>query len=309
VEPISALTSPTPPLLGRGISSLEKGKDSLLHPQIERVIDAALAEDLSWGDITTETIVPPDMEAKGFILVKREGVVAGLEIASAVFKKVDPQLKVNFLVSDGTKVKPGTIIAEVEGKVRSILKAERTALNFLCRLSGIATETAKYVSAISGLPCIILDTRKTAPGMRLMDKYAVRMGGGKNHRFHLGDGILIKDNHWFALRSAGLSLKQAIERARSQAHHLLKLEVEVKDEEEAKEALQAGADILLLDNMSIEEMKRVVEIAKGKALLEASGGITLDNIREVAETGVDFISIGSLTHSPKALDISLELEI
>lgn len=278
----------------------------MLNPQIERAIESALSEDISWGDITTDAIVPEDLEGKGLILVKREGIIAGIEIAAAVFKKIDSQIVFKTLFPDGSRVKPGTVIAEVKGKVRSILKGERTALNFLCRLSGIATETAKYVEAVSGLPCLILDTRKTAPGLRFLDKYAVRVGGGKNHRFHLGDGILIKENHWAALKSAGIDLKQAIFKLK-QSHHLLKVEVEVKSVEEASEALEAGADVLLLDNMNIEQIKKVVEIAKGKALLEASGGITLENVRRVAETGVDFISIGALTHSPKALDISLEL--
>ncbi|MEK7281766.1 MAG: carboxylating nicotinate-nucleotide diphosphorylase, partial [Chloroflexota bacterium] len=192
--------------------------------------------------------------------------------------------------------------------VRGILSAERTALNFLARLRGIATLTAKYVDAIAGLTCSILDTRKTAPGLRYLDKYAVKVGGGRNHRFHLGDGVLVKDNHWVALRLSKRSLKDGIAQVRAQAHHLVKVEVEVKNQAEAQEAMDAGADVLMLDNMGLEETRHVVALARGRVLVEASGGITLDTVRAVAETGVDFISVGALTHSATALDVSLELE-
>ena len=196
----------------------------------------------------------------------------------------------------------------LSGSVASILKAERTALNFLQRLSGIASETHCYVEAIKGLDVRIMDTRKTAPGLRILEKYAVRVGGGYNHRFHLGDGILIKDNHLDALHSQGIGLKEIITRAKQKAPTNLQVEIEVKTTEEARQAVETGVDIIMLDNMTLAEMRHSVELIKGRALIEASGGITLDNVRQVAETGVDFISIGALTHSVRALDISLELE-
>jgi nicotinate-nucleotide pyrophosphorylase (carboxylating) len=193
--------------------------------------------------------------------------------------------------------------------VASILKAERTALNFLQHLSGIATETARYVDAVSGTKAIITDTRKTIPGLRLLEKYAVRAGGGRNHRLNLGDGVLIKDNHLAALRSSGVGLGEAVKQARERAPRTMKIEVEVESVKQAQEALSAGADIIMLDNMNVKDMRRVVKLVQGRALLEASGGITLDNVRSVAEAGVDLISVGALTHSAKALDISLEVEL
>jgi len=233
-------------------------------------------------------------------------VLAGVEVAKAVFLHVDPSLRVEVRIQDGAKVRKGDVVAIIQGRVASILKAERVALNFLTRLSGIASETARYVEAIKGLKARITDTRKTTPGIRLLEKYAVRVGGGRSHRQHLGDGILIKDNHLAALRSLGLGLKEAIERARQSS--TLKIEVEVESIDGARQALEAGADIIMLDNMAIEDMRQVVEIARGGALIEASGGITLDNVRSVAESGVDLISVGAITHSAKALDLSLELE-
>lgn len=275
--------------------------------EIERIIEQALAEDLSRGDITTETIIPAHLRGEGFLIVKRPGVIAGMEIAARTFFKVDPDLRFEGLVVDGSEVEAGRKIALVSGKVCSILKAERTALNFLCRLSGIATATRKFVKAVEGTPVQILDTRKTVPGLRKLDKYAIRVGGGKNHRFSLGDGILIKDNHLKALKKSGQHLAWSILKLK-QNHHLLKVEVEVSSLKEAEEAVNGGADILLLDNMSVELMAEVARRFKNKVLLEASGNITLENVRQVAQTGIHFISIGSLTHSPSSLDISLELE-
>lgn len=284
------------------------GKVPLPEEQIESIIDLALAEDLGYGDITTEALIPPDLQGKASILVKARGIVAGSEIARKVFLKVDPSLKIEILIKDGTKVKPGDIIATISGSVASILKAERTALNFLQRLSGIASQTARYVARTRGGNARITDTRKTTPGLRLLEKYAVRMGGGVNHRLHLGDGILIKDNHLAALRALGMNLKDIIAKARQKAPARMKIEVEVTNRQEALEAVTAGADIIMLDNMSAEEMRRVVDSLPGQVKTEASGGITLKNVRQVAITGVDIISIGALTHSVKALNISLELE-
>jgi nicotinate-nucleotide pyrophosphorylase (carboxylating) len=230
-----------------------------------------------------------------------------VNVTRQVFRRVDPELKVEFLLEDGARVRPGTKVAMVSGSIASILKGERVALNFLQRLSGIASETNRYVEAVKGLPVRIMDTRKTAPGLRALEKHAVKAGGGENHRMSLGDGILIKDNHLAALRSQGLNLKQIVAKARQNSPQRLPVEVEVGTVAEASEALEAGADVIMLDNMNLEDMCTAVQSIHGRALVEASGGITLDNVRAVAETGVDFISVGALTHSTKALDISLEL--
>jgi nicotinate-nucleotide pyrophosphorylase (carboxylating) len=276
--------------------------------KVEDIVDRALAEDCAWADVTTQALIPSDAEGKASITAKSAGVLAGVEVASLVFSRVDSSLKFQALLRDGAGLQRGTEIAVVEGKVAGILWGERVALNFLQRLSGIATETHRYVEAIEGCNARIVDTRKTTPGLRFLEKYAVTVGGGHNHRVHLGDGILIKDNHLAALRSHGLGLRDIVARAKKNAPHTLKIEVEVTTAEEAVEALEAGADIMMLDNMSVEEMRRAVKSVGGRVILEASGGITLENVRAVAETGVDLISIGALTHSVKALDISLELE-
>ena len=280
----------------------------LSEEQIDNMIDLALAEDISHGDVTSEALIPPGLQGKAAVLVKEKGIIAGGEIARRVFLRVDPSLQVEVLIEDGTKVKPGDIVATISGTVLSIIKAERVVLNFLQRLSGIASQTAQYVAKTRGLGVSITDTRKTTPGLRLLEKYAVRMGGGQNHRFHLGDGILIKDNHLSALRVLGMSLKEIVAKAKQNAPEGLKVEVETKTVQEALDAVEAGADIVMLDNMSVDEMRRAVSLISGQVRIEASGGITLANVQAVAETGVDLISVGALTHSPKALDISLELE-
>ena len=275
--------------------------------QIEEVIDRALAEDLAKGDVSTEALIPVDRQGTGLMVAKKEGVLAGVNVTRQVFHRVDPELKVEFLLEDGARVKPGTKVATLSGSIASILKAERVALNFVQRLSGIASETNRYVEAVKGLPVRIMDTRKTTPGLRALEKHAVKAGGGENHRMSLGDGILIKDNHLAALRSQGLNLKQIVAKARQNSPQRLPVEVEVGTVAEASEALEAGADVIMLDNMNLEDMCTAVQSIHGRALVEASGGITLDNVRAVAETGVDSISVGALTHSTKALDISLEL--
>jgi nicotinate-nucleotide pyrophosphorylase (carboxylating) len=276
--------------------------------QTEEIIDRALAEDLVKGDVTTDALIAADRRGTGLIVAKKEGILAGINIAKQVFHRVDPELKVEVLLEDGAGVKPGSKVGNVSGSIASILRAERVALNFLQRLSGIASETKRYVEAVKGLPVRIMDTRKTTPGLRVLEKHAVKVGGGENHRMNLGDGILIKDNHLAALRSQGLNIKQIVARARQNSPQRLPVEVEVATALEALEAAEAGADIVMLDNMSLEDMRKAVKSIHGRALIEASGGITLDNVRAVAETGVDFISIGALTHSVTALDISLELE-
>ncbi|MGD1119875.1 MAG: carboxylating nicotinate-nucleotide diphosphorylase [Dehalococcoidales bacterium] len=280
----------------------------LPEKELDAVIDIALKEDTAHGDVTSEALLPPALAGKAEILVKDKGVLAGIEVAARVFHRVDPLLKIEILIKDGTAIKPGDIAANINGSVGAMLKAERTALNFLQRLSGIATLTAQYVKEIEGFTAGIYDTRKTTPGLRLLEKYAVRMGGGHNHRLHLGDAVLIKDNHIAALRAMGLGLKDIVAKARQKAPAGITIEVEVTSAREAADALKAGADIIMLDNMSVSEMKQVVNMGAGKAKLEASGNVTLENVRQVAMTGVDIISIGALTHSYKALDISLEME-
>jgi len=280
---------------------------NLSEEQLDSIIDRALAEDISGGDITSEALLPPGLQGKAVIRGKAKGVLAGGEVAKRVFLRVDPSLKIEIIIKDGARVKPGDILATISGTVMSVLKAERVALNFLQRLSGIATETAQFVARAQGLPVTILDTRKTTPGLRLLEKYAVRTGGGQNHRLDLSDGILIKDTHLAALRALGMDLPGIITRAKRNAHHL-KVEIEVSTVEEAVDAAAAGADIIMLDNMSPEEMRRAASLAPAGVKLEASGGITLKNIDAAARSGVDFISIGALTHSPRALDMSLTIQ-
>ena len=280
----------------------------LTQKQVDKVIDLALAEDISHGDVTSEALIPPDLSGRASLLVKEKGILAGIEVARRVFRHIDQSLEVEVLIKDGSTIRPGDIAGKVSGSVAGILKAERTALNFLQRLSGIASLTARYVAKTKGTDAKIYDTRKTTPGLRLLEKYAVRTGGGQNHRLHLGDAVLIKDNHINALRATGMSIGDIVAKAQRNAPAGITIEVEATTIAEAGEALKAGADIIMLDNMSTDDMSRVVKMAAGRSKIEASGGITLANVRQVALTGVDIISIGALTHSYKALDISLELE-
>ena len=281
---------------------------SQLPPEVHRLIDSALSEDQAFNDPTTQALVPPEISGVGMLRAKAHGVLAGIDVAAAVFQRVDAGLEMRTLLEDGSTLSPGDDIAGVEGAAGSILRAERIALNFLQRMSGIASETNRYVKAVQGCKSRIVDTRKTAPGLRYLDKYAVRMGGGYNHRLNLADGILIKDNHIQALRSRELSLKEIIQLALSRASHTIKVEVEVETLEETREAVEAGAHIIMLDNMPVDLMRQAMELIDGRAVVEASGGITMETVRAVAETGVDLISIGGLTHSATALDISLDLE-
>ena len=284
-------------------------KPQTSEEQIDHIIDLALVEDIGQGDVTSEVLIPPELEGRAYILVKAEGVLAGGEVAKKVFLQVDPSINVEILIKDGAKIKPGNIAVTITGKVISILKAERVALNFLSKLSGIASQTAQYIARTQGLNARIVDTRKTTPGLRILEKYAVRMGGGQNHRFHLADAVLIKDNHLVVLHALGMSLKDIVATAKQNAPGGLKVEVEVNTTQEALEAAEAGADIIMLDNMCPDEMRHAVSIIPSQVEIEASGGINLDNVRNAAETGVDIISVGALTHSSKALDISLELEL
>jgi nicotinate-nucleotide pyrophosphorylase (carboxylating) len=276
--------------------------------EIQSIIALALNEDHVLNDATSQSTVPEQLMALARLMAKAEGILAGVEVFAAVFHKINPDLLVEIIIHDGSKVVSGTLVASVSGKARSILAAERTALNFVCHLSGIATETARYVAQVKGLPVVITDTRKTMPGMRLLEKHAVSCGGGRNHRFNLADGILIKDNHIAALRRTGMTLKEIALQARRNAPMGLEIEVEVTSKAEALEAVAAGADMILLDNMPPEDMLEVVALLAGKAKFEASGGINLQNVRAVALSGVNRISIGAITHSAKSLDFSLEMD-
>ena len=272
---------------------------------LDPLIELAFAEDIGIGDITTEATVPDAQTGIGTLIAKSAGVIAGLPIAERVFQKLDADLTFQASVKDGDAVTAGTVIAEVRGCAKGILTGERTALNFLQRLSGVATLTAEFVAAVAGYDAEIVDTRKTAPGWRAVQKYAVRVGGAQNHRFGLYDGVLIKDNHIVA---AG-GIRNAISRARAVAPHTAKIEVEVETQEQVNEALEAGADILLLDNMTPDQLVRVVQVIGDRAVTEASGGITLHGVKAVAATGVNLISVGALTHSAMPMDISLTLTL
>lgn len=279
--------------------------NAVFQDNISRLIQNALEEDLGTGDITTLSVIGEDVEAHGSFKAKEDGIVCGLFLISKVYAALDEDVRVVLHVEEGAEVHKGDIIAEVFGPARSLLSGERVTLNLIQRMSGIATSTRKAVDSVKGLPVSIVDTRKTTPGLRVLEKYAVRMGGGQNHRFGLADGILIKDNH---ISAAG-GIAQAIALAKKNAPHTLRVEVEVESIEEAKIALDAGADIIMLDNMSEEDMAACVKMIAGRALTEASGNMGEKDLRKVALTGVDIISIGALTHSVKSLDISLKFQL
>ena len=271
--------------------------------RVDLLLENSLEEDIGGGDITTELLIPKGAEGKAIILAKEYGVVAGLPIARRVFKKLNKEIRWIEIKHDGESVKKNEILAEIHGSIRTILTGERVTLNFLQRLSGVATITSKFVRAVEGLPVKITDTRKTVPGLRILDKYAVRVGGGYNHRPGLYDGILIKDNH---IKTVG-SISESVKEIRKRSRRNLEIEVETSTIDQVSEAICSGVNIIMLDNMPIKTMERAVRLIGNRSKVEASGGITLKNVRRVAETGVDFISIGLLTHSPKALDIGLYL--
>jgi nicotinate-nucleotide pyrophosphorylase (carboxylating) len=281
---------------------------TLPQDYIDKIVEMALIEDAGKGDITSETLIPEFMQGKAYMLIKGNGVIAGTKVVERVFQKIDPTLKIEIKIEDGTFVKKNDIAMLISGNIRSILKAERTALNIFQRMSGIATTTSKYVAKVKGLKVDIADTRKTTPALRLLEKYSVAMGGGRNHRMDLGEAVLIKDNHFTALRALGLTYKDVVMKARRSTTQGKKIEVEATSIAEVKATLEVGVDIIMLDNMSLEDMKKAVQLIAGRSEVEASGGINLQTVRAVAETGVDFISVGGLTHSFKALDISLEVE-
>ncbi len=269
---------------------------------IDPIIEAALQEDLPQGDITSESIIPDDSRSRAIILAKEDGILAGMDVASRVFEKIDLDIEFKREKNDGQKFSKGETLAELEGSSISILKGERTALNFLQRMSGIATNTGRFVEALKGTRTKILDTRKTTPGLRNLEKYAVKIGGGQNHRRSLSEMVLIKDNH---LKLVG-SISEAVKRAKERVAPGIKVEVEATCLAEVQEAVRSGADMVMLDNMSMDKMKEVVEWVERRIPLEVSGSVTLSKIREIAALGIDFISVGSLTHSYKSVDISME---
>ncbi len=278
-------------------------KNNLNWSEVDKLLDLAFEEDIGTGDVTTESIFPDDAVCKAVIKSKEDGILAGLPIAKAVFEKLGTLSEWNEIKKDGENISSGDILVRIEGSPKQILSGERLALNILQRLSGIATLTSRYIKTVEGLDVKIADTRKTVPGFRTLSKYAVEVGGGHNHRMGLYDGVLIKDNH---IKQAG-GIKNAVEKIKKMVGRKFKIEVETSDIMQVNNALKAGADIIMLDNMSDEMMKEAVEIIGNKALIEASGGINLERVRQIAEIGVDIISIGALTHSASALDLSLDM--
>ena len=268
---------------------------------VDKIIFAALDEDLSSYDLTSEYLFDENHFSKAKLFAKEDGIVSGIDIFERTFKLVDSEVNMTWSVCNGDSIQKGQVLVEIDGRTKSLLFAERTGLNFIQRLSGIATETRKYVQCVDPYPTRIVDTRKTAPGLRVLDKRAVKDGGGHNHRFNLSDGILIKDNH---IQASG-GITQAIKKIKENVPHTLKIEIEVESLDGLNEAIDAGADIVMLDNMTDEMMEKAVAIANGKVLLEASGNMTLERVSKIAQIGVDIISVGALTHSVKALDISL----
>jgi nicotinate-nucleotide pyrophosphorylase (carboxylating) len=277
--------------------------DILVSPQIERLIRDSLDEDIGAGDLATMATIAADSCGTGLFRAKKAGVVAGMVLLDRIFYFIDPKVEVRLLTKDGAEVKEGTVVAEAVGPVRALLLAERTALNFLQRLSGTATLTRKYVEAVKDYPCKVLDTRKTTPGLRTLEKYAVRMGGGMNHRIGLYDAALVKDNH---IEATG-SIAEAVKAVRRHAPFMAKIEVEASNLKQVQEAVEAGADVVMLDNMTLAQMAEAVKLINKRADVEASGGITLENIRQVAATGVDFISSGALTHSAPVVDFNMKI--
>lgn len=278
----------------------------MLHSlDIDHLIINALKEDMPLGDITTDNLIDAATVTKASLIAKQTGIIAGLDVAERVFKLLDKEISFKRKIEDGAQVQKGDIIAEIEGNARVLLKGERTALNLLQRLSGIATKTHEFVDKVVELPVKIVDTRKTTPGLRYLEKYAVKVGGGSNHRFCLSDGVLIKDNH---IAAAG-GISKAIALARNSIPHTIKIEVEVESLEQVQEALDSKADIIMLDNMGLEKMKEAVKLINKQAIVEASGNVNLNTVYDIACTGVDIVSVGSLTHSVNAFDISMRIKI
>ena len=275
----------------------------LTQSYIDNIINTALSEDINYIDVTTDNLIPDSHKSSAYLVAKDSGVLCGIDIAMRVFELIGGGVEYGIKIKDGTEVKKGDVIAEMSGSTKTLLKGERTALNLLQHMSGIATETNKCVKLVEGTNASVADTRKTLPGLRALQKYAVTVGGGKNHRYNLSDGAMLKDNHLDAYGG----ITGAVTALRKKAGHMLKIEVEVRNLDELREALDCGCEVIMLDNMNNEEMKQAVQITAGRAKLEASGNITLENIRAAAETGVDIISLGALTHSVKCFDISMRI--
>lgn len=275
---------------------------------LRALVETALREDGAWDDITTAALIPAEQRGSCRIEAREDGVLCGVPLVEATYALLDPQVSVRALVGEGGRFRAGDVLLRIEGPLRALLQGERVALNFTQRLSGIATMTSRFVEAVAGTGATILDTRKTTPGLRAVEKYAVRAGGGRNHRFGLSDGVLVKDNHLAVAYARGQTMADVVRLMRAAAPPAMPVEIEAASFDEAAAAIEAGADIVLLDNMTDAGMRRVVAMARGRARLEASGGMTLERVRAVAETGVDTISVGALTHSARALDLALEME-
>lgn len=282
----------------------------LLTPQaIDRVVTAALAEDAPWGDATSDAFLPDGATATAQLVAREPGILSGSEVFARTMLAADASIATTLLMRDGDRFEPGTVLATVTGPARGVLLGERVALNLVQRMSGIATVTARYVEAVAGTRARIVDTRKTTPGLRALERHAVRSGGGGNHRFSLSDAVLAKDNHLAVLTASGISLTDAIVRARARISHTTHLEVEVDRIDQIEPVLAGGVDTIMLDNFSLDELREGIAIVAGRALVEASGGVNLDSVRAIAETGVDIISVGALTHSARALDLGLDLTV
>ncbi|MGX5680235.1 carboxylating nicotinate-nucleotide diphosphorylase [Schumannella luteola] len=276
---------------------------------VDGIILAALAEDAPWGDVTSEAFLPESARASATLVPRESGILSGIEVFGRVFELVDEDVVVELGAEDGSAFEPGAVLARVEGSARSVLRAERIALNLSQRMSGIATLTARYVAAVEGTCARIVDTRKTTPGLRILERQAVRDGGGHNHRFSLSDAVLAKDNHLAVLAAQGVSLGDAIRDARARIGHTTHLEVEVDRLDQVEEVVAAGVDTIMLDNFSIDELVAGVALVAGRARVEASGGVNLDTVAAIARTGVDIISVGALTHSVRSLDLGLDVEV
>jgi len=277
--------------------------------EVDRIVGAALDEDAPWGDLTSETLIPADAMATAELVAREPGVLSGIDVFAAAFRLVDPRIAVEALVHDGESFDAGSTLARVEGPARGILRAERIGLNLLQRMSGIATLTAAYVAAAAGTGARIVDTRKTTPGLRSLERQAVRDGGGRNHRRSLSDAVMAKDNHLAVLTADGQDLATALRAARERMPHTTHLEVEVDRLDQVEAVLAGGADTVMLDNFGVDELRRGVELIAGRAVVEASGGVNLDTVAAIAATGVDVISVGALTHSVRSLDLGLDVVV
>lgn len=281
----------------------------LTESAIDSVVVAALAEDAPWGDVTSESLIPASSRATAGLAAREPGILSGIDVFAATMHRCDPTAVVRAFVGDGEGFEAGQSLATVTGDARAVLRAERVALNLIQRLSGIATETARYVAAVEGTSARIVDTRKTTPGLRALERHAVRCGGGFNHRFSLSDAALVKDNHLAVLTAGGRDLTEALREAKSRLGHTVHFEVEVDRLDQVESVLAAGVDTIMLDNFSLEQLREGVALVAGRALVEASGGVSLATVADIARTGVDIISVGALTHSVRSLDLGLDIEL